>query len=118
MGLEPLPRVTCCGVLLRSRVRRLWGMLASVPRGYEGIMESLQQRMTWRPEPGAPEPSDRRQISPLIVRQGGEELWGAGRGFPRTLGSGASAFSYPRLVEHSRILGWGRWEGFPVGHAW
>nr|KAF6395394.1 hypothetical protein HJG63_009951 [Rousettus aegyptiacus] len=58
----------------RSRVRRLWEMLASVPRGYEGIMESLQQRTTSRPEPGAPEPSDRRQMSPLTATRAIHEL--------------------------------------------
>ncbi|XP_039739460.1 maestro heat-like repeat-containing protein family member 7 isoform X4 [Pteropus medius] len=57
-----------------SRVRRLWEMLASVPRGYEEIMESLQQRMTQRPEPGAPEPRDRRQISPLMATRAIHEL--------------------------------------------
>ncbi|XP_024900419.1 uncharacterized protein LOC107195501 isoform X4 [Pteropus alecto] len=57
-----------------SRVRRLWEMLASVPRDYEEIMESLQQRMTQRPEPGAPEPRDRRQISPLMATRAIHEL--------------------------------------------
>lgn len=83
--------MTSCGVL-SSRVRRLWEMLASVPRGYEGIMESLQQRTTSRLEPGAPEPSDRRQMSPLTVRRGEEELR-VGRGLPRALGSGGLSLS-------------------------
>ena len=61
--------------------RKPWEILASIPKGYEVIMEHLLQRLTPQQKSRGQEPSGRTEISPLIVR-GPEEGPGAGRGRP------------------------------------